>query len=230
MVTVPADRSHRRRTPPLGGSLVYLLLNFPIGVFSFVLITTLVSFGLSTIVVWIGLPALAFLLLFVRAAGRVERGRVFALLDVYIDDPYLPLPPSGLKARWARRLKDPASWRDLGYLYLLFPVALVEFVLLVTAWSVSLAMVTLPVYYRFLPDGVYAFPSNDLRWFTVDSFVSALPWTALGVLFAAISMALTKGLASMHAALATAMLRPTPAQRQRMERSWNEIDGITVAG
>ncbi|WP_020662270.1 sensor domain-containing protein [Amycolatopsis benzoatilytica] len=230
MVTVPADRSHRRRTPPLGGSLAYLLLNFPIGVFSFALITALGSAGLGTVVVWIGVPLLALLLLFVRAAGRMERGRVFALLDVYIDDPYLPLPISGQKQRWLRRLKDPATWRDLGYLYLLFPLAVVEFVLVVTAWAVSLGLAALPVYYRFLPGGVYAFPSDDLRWFTVDSFVSALPWAALGVLFAAVSIALTKGLASMHAALATGMLRPTPAQRRRMERSWNEIDGMTVAG
>ncbi|MCG3757355.1 sensor domain-containing protein [Amycolatopsis sp. Poz14] len=230
MVTVPAGRSFGRRTPPLGGALAYLLLNLPIGILSFTLIVTLGSAGLGTIVVWLGVPLLALLVLFARTAGRVERGRVFALLDVYIDDPYLPLPPSGQKQRWLTRLKDPATWRDLSYLFLLFPLGLVEFVLVVTVWAVSLGLVTLPIYYRFLPDGVYAFPSYDVQWFVVDSTVAALPWAALGVLFAAIAVALTKGLAALHAAFAAGFLRPTVAQRRRMERSWNEIDGITVAG
>ncbi|WP_033290312.1 sensor domain-containing protein [Amycolatopsis jejuensis] len=230
MVTVPATRRFGRRTPPLGGSLAYLLLNLPLGILTFTLIITLASAGAGTLVVWVGVPLLGLLVLFARAAGRVERGRLYALLDVYIDSPYLPLPPSGQKSRWTTRLKDSATWRDLAYLFLLFPLGVVEFVLVVVAWSVSLGLVALPIYYRFLPDGVYAFPSYDVRWFTVDSTVTALPWAALGVLLAAVAVALTKGLASLHAGFAGALLRPTVAQRRRMERSWNEIDGITVAG
>ena len=220
----------RRRNPPLGGGLAFLLLNLPLGIVSFVLVVALFSAGVGTAVVWLGVPLLALLVLLARGAGRMERARVLAMLDTYVDAPYLPLPPSG-RARWVARVKDRATYRDLAYFFLLFPVGLIEFVLVVTFWATSLGLIALPVYYRFLPDGAYFFPSYDVRWIIVDSTVAALPWAALGVLFAALSVALTRGLARLHAGFAVAMLRPTVAQRHRMERSWNEIDGMsTVTG
>ncbi|QRP44922.1 sensor domain-containing protein [Amycolatopsis sp. FDAARGOS 1241] len=225
MVTVSAAK---RRNPPFGGSLAYLLLNLPLGILAITLITVLSSAGLGTAVVWLGLPLLGLLVLLARGGGRLERARVFALLDTYIDSPYLPLPPSGQRARWVTRVKDGATWRDLAYFVLLFPAALVEFVLVVTFWAVSLALVALPIYYRFLPEGAWFFPGYDVRWFTVDTTVAALPWAALGVLFAALSVALTRGLAAVHGGLAVALLRPTVSQRRRMERSWQEIDGMSA--
>lgn len=218
----------KRREPPLGGALVYLLLSLPLGMLAFTLVTVLFSAGIGTVVVWLGVPLLGALVLLARGAGRMERARVFALLDVYIDSPYLPLPQSGQRARWLTRVKDGATWRDLAYFVLLFPVALIEFVLVVTFWAVSLGLVALPVYYRFLPDGAWFFPGYDVRWITVDTTVAALPWAALGVLFAAVSVALTKALAAVHGKLAVALLQPTVAQRRRAERSWQEIDGMSV--
>ncbi|WP_326568635.1 sensor domain-containing protein [Amycolatopsis rhabdoformis] len=225
MVTVsPAKRRH----PPFGRALAFLLLNLPLGILSFVLITVLLSAGAGTLVVWVGVPLLAFLVLLTRGAGRMERARVFALLDTYVDSPYLPLPPEGQRARWTTRLKDGATWRDLSYFFLLFPLGLAEFVLVVTFWATSLSLVALPIYYRFLPEGAWFFPGYDVRWITVDSAVSALPWAALGVLFAALSVALTRGLAALHGGLAVALLRPTVSQRRRMERSWEQLDGMSA--
>jgi hypothetical protein len=220
-----------RRDPPFGGSVVFLLLNLPLGVLAFGLLTALAAAGLGTALVWVGLGLLALLVLGVRGAARAERARVYALLDRYIDLPYLPLPAGGQKERWKARLKDPSTWRDLTYFFLLFPFGVVEFVLVTAFWSTSLALAGLPVYYRWLPEGAYFFPSEDLRWLTVDSTVEALPWAALGVLFVALSVALTKALAGVHARLAHALLGTTVAQRRRMERWWEDADEKTlVAG
>ncbi|MDT8915850.1 sensor domain-containing protein [Amycolatopsis sp. PS_44_ISF1] len=220
----------RHRNPPLSGALAFLLLNLPLGIVAFTVVVTLFSVGIATAVVWVGVPVLALLVLLTRGAARMERARVFSLLDTFVDSPYLPLPEGG-RSRWVTRLKDRATWRDLTYFLLLFPAGMIEFVLVVTFWAVSLGLVALPVYYRFLPDGAYFFPSYDVRWIVVDSTVAALPWAALGVLFAALSVVLTRGLARLHAGFAVALLRPTVAQRHRMERSWNAIDGMsTVTG
>lgn len=213
-----------RRDPPFGGSVVFLLMNLPLGVAAFGLLTSFTAAGLGTAVVWVGVGLLALLLLAVRGGARLERARVYALLDHYIDLPYLPLPANGQKERWKGRLKDPATWRDLAYFFLLFPLGLIEFVLVTAFWSTSLALAGLPIYFRWLPDGAYYFPSEDVRWLTVDSTVEALPWAALGVLFVALSVALTKALAGMHARLANALLGTTVAQRRRMERSWADVE------
>ncbi|GAA3544972.1 sensor domain-containing protein [Amycolatopsis ultiminotia] len=231
MRTVSAAAKPGRRTPPLSGALAFLLLNLPLGILGFTLITALTAAGLGTAIVWLGVPLLGLLVLLVRGAGRMERARVFALLDTYIDRPYLPLPPGRQRNRWVTRLKDSATWRDLAYFFLLFPLGLVEFVLVVAFWAVALGLVALPVYYRFLPGGAWHFPSYDVRWITVDSTVTALPWAALGVLLVALAAALTRALAAFHCEFSVALLRPTVAQRQRMERSWNAIDGMsTVTG
>ncbi|MEV7039032.1 sensor domain-containing protein [Amycolatopsis sp. NPDC051061] len=213
-----------RRDPPFGGSVVFLLMNLPLGVAAFVVLTSFAGAGLGTAVVWVGVGLLALLVLAVRGAARVERARVYALLDRYIDLPYLPLPAGKQAERWKGRLKDPSTWRDLTYFFLLFPLGIIEFVLVTTFWSTSLALAGLPIYFRWLPGGAYYFPSEDLRWLTVDSTVEALPWAALGVLFIALSVALTKALAGMHARVASALLGTTVAQRRRMERWWEDAE------
>ena len=213
-----------RRDPPFGGSVVFLLMNLPLGVAAFVVLTSFAAAGLGTAVVWVGVGLLALLVLAVRGGARMERARVYALLDRYIDLPYLPLPVGKQGQRWKARLKDLSTWRDLLYFFVLFPLGLVEFVLVTTFWSTSLALAGLPIYFRWLPGGAYYFPSDELRWLTVDSTVEALPWAALGVLFIALSVALTKALAGMHARLANALLGPTVAQRRRMERWWEDAE------
>jgi hypothetical protein len=231
MSSLAAERELSRSDPSFGGSLVYLLMNLPMGIIAFTLLVSFISLGVGTVVVWLGLPVLALVVLAVRGAARMERARVYALLDRYIDLPYLSLPIGGQSVRWKARLKDPSTWRDLGYFFLLFPLGIIEFVLVTAFWSTSLSLAALPIYYRFLPGGEYRFPSYDLPWFTVDSTVSALPWAALGVLFIALSVALTKALAGAHARLAAALLGPTYAQRRRLENSWGEVPTMnTVNG
>lgn len=92
-----------RRDPPFGGSVVFLLMNLPLGVAAFTVLTSLTAAGLGTVVVWVGVPLLALLVLGVRGAARMERARVYALLDRYIDLPYLPLPHGGSRACAGRR-------------------------------------------------------------------------------------------------------------------------------
>ncbi|QWF79021.1 sensor domain-containing protein [Amycolatopsis sp. CA-230715] len=209
MTSTTAVAARRRTTPSLGGSMAYLLLNFPLGVMSFVFIVALTSAGLGTAIVWIGLPILALMVLTIRGWGRAERARIYAMLDVAIPMPYRPLPPDTQRGRWKTRLSDVTTWRDLAYFFLLFPLGIFEFVLVVTFWATSLGLIALPIYFRYLPDGAYFFPAYNVRWFTVDSTLSALPWAALGVLCAALSIALTKGLAGMHVRFAKSLLGPT---------------------
>lgn len=228
MTTALIEQDTRRAEPSLGGSLTFLLLNLPLGVFAFTWIVTLSAAGLGTVVVWVGLPMLALLVLSVRGAARLERARVYALLDRFVALPYTPLPAGTQRARWTARVKEAATWRDLAYFFLLFPLGIIEFVLVTAFWATSLGLAALPIYYRFLPGGVYRFPSYDYAWFTVDSTVGALPWAALGLLFAALSVALTKALGGMHARLAVNLLGPTQAQRFRMETSWDEAGQMST--
>ncbi|WP_245901145.1 sensor domain-containing protein [Prauserella shujinwangii] len=217
--------------PPIGGSLAYLLLNLPFGIAGFVLLVTLGAVGVSTAIVWVGVPVGALAVLCARGGARLERARIRAQLGVVIPHPYRPLPDGGQRKRWAARLRDSATWRDAAYLLLLFPFGIVQFTVVVTTWSVSLGLLTLPIFYRYLPDGAYYFPGYDLRWITVDSAVAALPWAALGVLFGAVAVAVTRGLATGHATFARALLGPSAGRQREAEGAWHAVPtAAPVAG
>lgn len=200
------------RTPPrpgLAGAAAYLLMNLPLGIISFVTLVTLICVGVPTTIIWVGVPIAALAVLLARGSARLERARVYALLDTPIALPYRRLPEDGQKQRWKARLRDPATWRDLTYFLLLLPVGIVEFVLMVTFWALSLGLAALPVYFRYLPEGAYFFPAYDLRWITIDTTLSALPFAALGVLLLAVTVALTRKLGALHARFARGLLTPT---------------------
>src|SRR5438874_778296 len=105
------ERDGRHPRPPIGGSLLYLLLNLPLGIARFTAVTTLLAFGRGTAIVWIGVTMVAALAVAARGAARAERSRAHTLLRTYIAMPFRPLPESGQKGRWQRRLTDAAIWR-----------------------------------------------------------------------------------------------------------------------
>lgn len=201
------DRPPVRNRPHVAGSLAFLLLSFPLGILWFVLLVTLLSVTISTAIVWIGLGVGAVTLMLWRGGAHAERARVYALLDVWIPAVHRPLPE---KRRWRARLSDPATWRELAYLILLFPIGIVEFVLTVTSWSVALGLAALPVYYRFLPTGSWRFPTygEGPVWFVVDSIVDALPFAAVGFLLLGVAVQLTRSMAAGHARFALYLLGP----------------------
>ncbi|MFI6025951.1 sensor domain-containing protein [Amycolatopsis magusensis] len=198
-----ADRPPRRR---FFRALAYLLLNLPIGVAGFSILFALTSLGFSLAVVLIGLPLLGLTALLARSLARMERARVHTMLGTYIPAPHLVPSAGGQFRRWTAPLRDGATWRDLLYVFLLFPLGVLQFSLVVGAWSVSVALLALPVFYHFVDDGAYRFPSESLHWVTVDTPMEALPWAALGFVFAVLSVLLTRGLAVGHARFARALL------------------------
>jgi Putative sensor len=145
------ERDGTRPNPPVVGALAYLLLNLPVGIVSFVFVVTMLSVGVSTAIVWIGVPVLAIAVLVWRAGAQLERTRVYAMLGTYIATPHRPLP-AGLSAQWKARVRDTATWKDMSYFVLLLPVGIAEFTLMVSLWSTSMWLLLMPVTYGVLPD------------------------------------------------------------------------------
>jgi hypothetical protein len=193
--------------PPVLGSLFYLLLNLPAGIAGFTMVIVMLSVGVSTVIIWVGLPVLMLAVLLTRGSARLERGRVHAMLGTYVASPYRPLP-EGVGRQFKTRFKDAATWKDMAYLVLLLPIGIAEFTLMVTFWSTSLWFLFLPVYWGFMPDDWYPVGWNH-PIVSVDSTWEALPWAALGAMLLAVTVVLTKGLGTLHARYARAMLGPS---------------------
>ena len=66
----------------------YLLTTFPMGIFWFVALVTLISAGLPLIIIWIGLPILWFTFLLSRNGAQFERRLVEWGLGTRIETPF----------------------------------------------------------------------------------------------------------------------------------------------
>ena len=128
-------------------------------------------------------------------------------LGTSIETPYRYETAGPLRQRWAMRLGDPATWRDLLYLFLLFPLGIVWFTLLVIVFSLPLALIATPLTIRWWEP--FSFASEGWRWLVIDTTGEALVAAAIGVFLLFLVPAVVKGMAAIHGAIASALLEPT---------------------
>ena len=128
----------RTPNPPLAGSIAYLLLGWPVMLFAFVMVVTFTALGIGTVVVWVGLPFLAFALLMARGFATMER---------HVQAGLFGREPAALHYRqrregdsWFRAMlnviADPQSWLDVLWVF-------VGFITSTITWSLALVWAAL---------------------------------------------------------------------------------------
>ncbi len=121
---------------------IFLLISFVIGLGYFIGFVVMASLGFSLLVLGIGVVILAALAALSIAVAQIERLRIRVFLGVDIPWPYRALDLQGNKlAQGWKILKTPFVWRDIAYLLLLFPVGILELVLVLFPWPYLLAPV-----------------------------------------------------------------------------------------
>jgi signal transduction histidine kinase len=197
----------------------YLLLSFPIGLFWFVVVVVGLSAGASLVIVWVGLPVLAATLLLAQVGAGAERGRLRSSLGIDLPQPYRPLPSGSHWSRWWACASDPAVWRDVVYLVLLFPLGTIWFSLVIFLGSLTLALTTMPLWYR-LPSGGHAplFSAVEEPMIMVDTLAEALGGTVIGIVLGLAAVPVVRYLAVAQAIVACTLLGPPPsALRARVQ-------------
>jgi hypothetical protein len=127
-----------------------MVLSFVLGTVYFVALVVAIAVGVGTLVVWIGVPILGMTMVAWRAAAGAERWRVWRMLGTEIDRPSRPAPqrltaPGELLRQLRTQATDPATWRDLLYLFLMFPIGIAELVLVTAGSSLSIGLLVMPV-------------------------------------------------------------------------------------
>jgi len=136
-----------------GWDTLYVLTAFPLALVAFVVGVTGVALGVSTLVVWVGLPVLSATLLGGVAMARLERLRLVGMQGrARRTPPYRPAAPD---ARPVRRLLapllDPQAWLDVLWGVLSLATATAAFVAVALWWSVALVGVTYWFWQIWLP-------------------------------------------------------------------------------
>lgn len=196
-------------------SAIYLASSMALGLGVFIGLAVGLTLSVALVIIWVGLPMLAIMMVAWRGVAMLERQLVRAAFGVRIPSPYRRLPEgrnplSKLKAMAA----DPATWKDLVYLALLFPVTLVEFVVSVTVWSATGMLLAMPL---IVAASGGAEVGIGFMSYWAGNPVEALPLTLVGLLFLVVAMYVTRVMAIGHSAWARLMLGPNAAQAENLE-------------
>jgi len=123
--------------------VLYLLLSFPLGIFYFVFLVTTITVGITTLVIWIGVPILLLTIVTWWYLAAFERMLAMRWLHVHIQP--MSLPFKTVMPWWQRfreNLGNTMTWKSLIYLMVKFPLGMLSFMvaicMLILTASISL--------------------------------------------------------------------------------------------
>jgi Putative sensor len=219
----------------------YLFCSLVLGVVWFTVAFTVLVTGTILGWLWLGLPLLAAGLAVTRALASAERHRIRPSIAA----PYRQMHKRGLRARLGERLRDPATRRDVVLLVVLWVPLFVLDTVALTVWLVSFALISLPIWYRYVPNtfgngttahGVAfgSFPNGPhgagARGVFVGDLRTALLAAAVGlVLLVAAANYVVVAAARAHAAITRALLRSTGSRHVAAEQMPSPDTEVRVA-
>ncbi len=123
--------------------MAYLLLQFPLGLFYFLVIVVGLILGAALVPILVGFLVLFFTLVAASGLGRRERRIAKRFLGISIPEPIEP--DDANRSRFRRltsQLRDQTTWTILLYLVIKFPLGIVTFSLTVSLffWTVGEAI------------------------------------------------------------------------------------------
>lgn len=149
-----------------------------------------------------------------RRLATVERHRAGWVLGEPIPAPYLPAGSGSIRQRVAAIGAQPATWRDLAWLVLLFPIGLAGGIAGIVIAVVDLAAIVAPAWAWAVPNPHAPFPMRPLMTTTPGRF----GLTLIGLLLLPVAGWLLRTLARLTVAVARALLAPG-AHRRLVERA-----------
>lgn len=209
----------------------YVLTGFALATLWWSLLVTLLAVGFGMVVTLVGVPILAVTMFLWTRIADTERWRARALLGLEVARPYRTRSDEALLQRvfaprlvW-ERTKDPAVWRDLVYLLLVFlPLATVTFSIAVSAWVLCLGLVAMPALY---PAGAGLQVGESYK---ADTLPEAAVCAVVGLVLLALLPWLLQALAAGHAWTVRSLLGPRSSEQvEQLTRQRTEAVDAAVA-
>lgn len=178
---------------------LYLLISFPLGVVYFVALVTVFSFGLSLIPVFVGLFVILFGFMMTDALAELERVVMNAMLGAAIPARPRATPVTGNVFRQiAAAVSRPGAFKRVIYLWARFPMGITSLVLVCIFIPMSLAMLTAPLTYTFIP--------IHFGWSRVETFDEAIYLCCFGAVMTLASVHVLNSWTSVCRRFGQAML------------------------
>ena len=185
-----------------------------VGLFGAMIVFGLVSIGLSVLLAGIGVLFIALAFEASRLIARVERRRVFIAEAVRpVPHPYRPLRGNALDILRAE-FADESRWRDVIYVAINLPLAVIEVVTVVLAWAIALALAGSPIWYDLagsvtLPSPLGIIAGHDPATITVRALG--------GALLLCVAASLSQLVLALHRGLVTSLLCTNESRELRRQ-------------
>ncbi len=176
------------------------------------------SIGGSLLAVLIGIPIIGFGIEAMRYVARAERWRmelvdgVPVLAHPYRPIDYSPNAPYGdwLKQYAEGQFLDASRWRDVVYALIAFPLALLEFILVLALWAVVLGLVI----------GTITLLSGAAATYEPVPPIAPVVTTVMALALLPVASFVTRGMMVVHRSIVQTLLSvdPTEALREDVER------------
>ncbi len=169
-----------------------------------------------------GIPLLIAAAGVIRGCANAERWRLREVLAGPVHGGYRAVRRPGILSQVRTRWTDPATWRDFGYLFVLFPLLWTLDFAVIVVWLILLGGITVPLWY-WAPVGTFNngqsahglqfgyFPNGpsgpgSWGWFVGNLHQALIAAGIFLVLFVLFNYVLV-GTARLHTRIASALLR-----------------------
>ena len=197
--------------PATWAAVAAILVGFWVELVAFSVLVSLLSAGVSLLVVGVGFVMVGIAIEGSRLVARFERSRAgWADPRPLRAHPYRPRG-SGVGDLIPAIFLDMARWRDVVYVLIAFPLAILEFVVAAVLWSVSLFLLSLPFW--FLTGGLPA--ADGWSWYLTPGGI-AVVGGLLGLGLTPVAASVTRGLMALHRAVVIGLL--CESDRRALER------------
>ena len=177
-----------------------ILVGFWVELFAFMVVAGLLSIGASLLVVGVGVVLIGLGIEVARFFARVERRRA-GWADPTPLHPHAYRPyGSGLRGLILAVFLDLSRWRDVVYVLIAFPLAVLEFAVVLTLWATTLVLLSVPIW-------------SATSSLPVEFAGLGLAPAAVGVIFGVaglgltvVSAIVTRGLMTLHRAVVAGLL------------------------
>jgi signal transduction histidine kinase len=203
-----------------------IFVGFGVAIVSVTMLSALFSTGGSLLIWLVGVPIIGLGIEWSRLIARAERWRASIVGErPLLAHPYrtFDLPPRAPWGSWIRgyaetQFLDANRWRDVVYVLVLFPLALLEFAVVSGLWLSALGLVVTPL----VLGGLWTAGIDPIPARIPDSAVVAAGVASVlfGLLLVPVAASAARGLMILHRAVIEGLLcvSPTEALREDVER------------
>jgi signal transduction histidine kinase len=215
---MPSVNGMTRTLRQLGLDTQYVLLGFPLGIITVVVLMTGFWLGVGMFITVLGLPILVGTVYLARGFATVERARTGVVLRRELPHPYYKkaVATDGFFRKMFRPMADGQSWLDLLHGMFRFIPSTIAFAFVVAWWAGALGGLTTPLWDWSIPRG----PDNqDLP--ELIGLGTGTGWRigfnmAAGLFFALTLVPVVRGVALLEAQFARGLLSGVNELRERV--------------